>query len=180
MYGEIGLNYEPMPIQHNNYRTGPKFLLILFPVIIFSCLYGCSSKKSPEEQNIINLLTKSGWIVKTCFPQINCRDTVLSFVSENNFDTTTPIYYKVYFNDDGTMLYRLHHDPELGFCGNGMFYVKDANWELESRELELNINGGYSLLRKFEYDIIYRIDMIDENELKLVKVEEVDFTELEF
>jgi hypothetical protein len=167
-----------MPNQHNKYRTAPKFLLILFPVIIFSCLFACSKKNRLEEQNIINLLTKSGWICESCF-DINFKDSVLSFISENNFDTSAQVYTKIYFNDDGSMLYDLHIKGVM-ICGNGAFYVKDVNWELEDKEIELNIRGGYALARKFEYSIIYRIDTIDENDLKLVKVEEVDFTELEF
>ncbi len=82
---------------------------------------------------------------------------------------TAGMYTGYAFADSSKIIYIFHVPYGVGVCGNGMNMVKKSKWTLKGNTLRIYFKGGYFGAGTYEYDILYTIVQITDNNLILKK-----------
>jgi hypothetical protein len=134
---------------------------VFFLAVLFN-LKGFSQKTSSAQAADITKI----WLIKNgTFP-----NDQISFRTYDAAKDSLVFYSSYEFLRSGSIDYTYHVPPGVGVCGNGMPYIKTAEWKLlKENTLSIHINGGYFVAGTYEYYILYTIQRVTDTELVLQK-----------
>ena len=134
------------------------FLIILISV---ATLHSCSSTKQAQNDSSADNSSFNGeWKLKDSW----VFDSTLVF---ERIDKTVmrPDYEEVFIIDGSYMKHEVR--TNIGMCGNGTFFLDSASFDSSSKNVEMNLLGGYMVESTFEYKATYKVEDLSENSFTL-------------
>ncbi len=124
------------------------FFIILISV---ATLHSCSSTKQAQtDSSADNSCFNGEWKLKDSW----VFDSTLVF---ERIDKTIerPDYEEVFIIDGSSMKHEVR--TNIGMCGNGTFFLDSASFDSSSKNVEMNLLGGYMVESTFKYKASYKV-----------------------
>ena len=127
----------------------------------------CAISLSSFSQRPVATLNQSRLMKVWVMEDGNFPHDVIKFRSYDPQKDSIDFYTSYEFNTGGVINYNFHVPRGKGVCGNGLQYLSVTKWTAKGNTVRVYLKGGYFVAGTFEYDIVYRIEKISDNQLIL-------------